>query len=389
MGHSDVVEILRLSEEPGVLSLAGGLPAPESFLLEDTAGVIASLLHERGRVALGYGPTEGVGSLREALAERMCDKGRRTTPGEVLVTTGGVAALDLVAKALVDPGDVVLVEDPSYLAALHVFRSYQARFVGVATDEGGVDLASLRDVLADCERRGSPPKLFYIVPNFQNPTGRCLDTDRRDELLEICRSFGVPVVEDAAYEDLRFRGDDSPNLAARDSDVIYVNTFSKILHPGVRLGWITAPRSVIDVAALCKQGQDQCSATLGQQMADRFLRERLVERQLESARRIYRARCDITLEAVRSAFPSGTQATEPEGGFYCWITLPEGLHAGDLLPKVVADERVAYVAGPAFFHDRERGGRNLRVAFSYVDEAELGDAVRRLGRFFERMLTGG
>jgi 2-aminoadipate transaminase len=382
VGHSDVVEILRLSEQRDVLSLAGGLPAPESFFLEDTAAEIATLLQRQGRAMLGYGPTEGVGVLREALAQRMSDKGRATEVDEVLVTTGGIAALDLVAKALLDPGDLVLVEDPSYLAAMHVFRSYQARLEGVATDSDGVDLEALRETLGRCRERGALPKFFYLIPSFQNPTGCCLAAERRAPLLELCRAFGVPVVEDGAYEDLRFAGSPIANLAAHGADVIHVNTFSKILHPGVRLGWICGPRAFVEVAALCKQGQDQCSGTLSQYLAERFLRTGLVDRQLEGARQLYRRRWEVTRDAIEGSFPSGTATTRPEGGFYCWVTLPEGLDAAALLPRAVAEERVAYVAGPAFFHDRKRGTRNLRLAYSYVDEAALADAVTRLGRFF-------
>lgn len=388
LGHSEVVQILELAARDDVVSLAGGLPAPESFLIDETRAETAELLTDLGPSALGYGPTEGLPVLRDTLAERMSEKGRPTGRDEILVTTGGIAALDLVCKALIDPGDVVLVEEPSYLAALHVFRSYGAEFLGAPTDDQGVQLDGLADRLAAAEKSGRLPKLFYLVPSFQNPSGRCLSDERRGPLLDLCARYGVIVLEDGAYEDLRFEGSFQPNLASLDSRVIHLNTFSKILHPGVRLGWAVGDPELIETLALCKQGQDQCSATASQYLAERFLRKGLVDRQLEGARRIYRERRDLTLDAVAKDFPDGTLCSRPEGGFYCWIDLPGGLNATDLLPEVVAAERVAYVAGSAFYHDRRMGGHQLRLAFSYVTSDVLGDAAGRLGRFFKDRLTG-
>ncbi len=230
------------------------------------------------------------------------------------------------------------------------------------------------------------PKLFYIVPSFQNPTGRCLATERRHQLLDICDRFGVIVVEDGAYEDLRFEGSIQPTLASLDSRVVHMNTFSKIMHPGVRLGWVAAQSTLIETLALCKQGQDQCSATSGQYLADRFLRSGMVERQLDLARQIYLERRNVTVSLVANTFPEGTTCSMPEGGFYCWIDLPEELDAGALLNEAVAAERVAYVGGPAFYHDRSMGRNQLRLAFSYVSSDVLADAVVRLGHFFRSQL---
>ncbi len=387
MDHSEVAQILELTSRPEVISLAGGLPSPDSFLIEETQEEAISVFRDLGSASLGYGPTEGLPPLREALAERMTLKGRSSGKGEILLTTGGIAALDLICKALLESGDFVIIEEPSYLAAIQVFRSYGAQFLGIPTDQEGVCLDALQVRLDELIASGRRPKFFYIIPSFQNPSGNCLATERREKLVGICNDRGIPIVEDGAYEDLRFEGEFQSNLASIDSEVVHVNTFSKIMHPGLRLGWINGPEALIETLALCKQGQDQCSSTSGQYLAERFLRKGLVEQQLRKSRAIYREHRNLTIEAFEETFPKESSASRPQGGFYCWINLPEEINAVRLLPEVVENENVAYVGGSAFYHNREMGTNQIRLAYSFVSGDKLKDAVARLGRFFQSKLT--
>jgi 2-aminoadipate transaminase len=260
MGHSDVAGMLKLSERPDVISFAGGLPDPNVFLLDEIREVFDAVFVEKGKTALGYGPTKGISSLREWLADKMTRFGRPAKSDECLVTTGGIAALDLICKVLMDPGDTVIVGEPAYLAALHVIRSYQGRFAGVPVDERGMQPEALESTLEALKSLSVRPKFIYLVPSFQNPKGVTMPERRRKRIVETASQYGVPIIEDAAYRDLRLEGEAPPILASLDSEnVIFINTFSKIFNPGVRIGWITAPASFIETLTLAKQGQDQCA----------------------------------------------------------------------------------------------------------------------------------
>ena len=257
IGHSDVVAILKLAERPDVISFAGGLPDPTTFLLDEIKETLDDVLAHHGRAAFGYGPTNGITPLREWLAEHMTKMGRPSCIDECLVTTGGIAALDLICKAVLNPGDTVIVAEPTYLAALHVIKSYEGRFIGVPIDDGGIQTEALESRLSELSRQSIRPKFIYLVPSFQNPSGVTLSENRRRKIVALSEEYGVPIVEDAAYRDLRFEGEAPPLLAALDSEnVIHINTFSKILNPGVRIGWVTASKELIDTLALAKQGQD-------------------------------------------------------------------------------------------------------------------------------------
>ncbi len=381
MGHSDVVGMLKLAEQPEVISFAGGLPDPDTFLLEEIREVFGQVFREKGKIALGYGPTNGIGPFREWLAERMSKCGRPSRVDECLVTTGGIAALDLICKALVDPGDVVVVGRPSYLAAIHVIRSYQGRFAGVQVDEAGMQPDALESVLKDLARTSLRPKFIYLVPSFQNPSGVTLPEDRRERIVEIAQKYQVPIVEDAAYRDLRFEGDAPPLMASLDpQNVIFINTFSKIFNPGVRIGWVTASASLIETLALAKQGQDQCSSTIGQYAALAFASKGLIERQISGAVKIYGRKRDAMLAALKQYFPKSARWTRPEGGFYTWVTFPDEVDTESLLPKSIETVSVAYGAGPAFYFDRS-GKEHMRLSYSYVSDSQIEEGVRRLSAF--------
>jgi 2-aminoadipate transaminase len=381
MGHSDVVGMLKLAEQPEVISFAGGLPDPDIFLLEEVREIFDQVFREKGKTALGYGPTNGIGPFREWLAERVSKCGRPSSVDECLVTTGGIAALDLICKALVDPGDVVVVGRPAYLAALHVIRSYQGRFAGVPVDEAGMQPDALESVLKDLARTSTRPKFIYLVPSFQNPSGVTLPEDRRERIVEIAQKYQVPIVEDAAYRDLRFEGDAPSLMASLDpQNVIFINTFSKIFNPGVRIGWITASEPLIETLALAKQGQDQCSSTIGQYAALAFASKGLIERQILRAVKTYGRKRDVMLAALKRYFPKNARWTRPEGGFYTWVTFPDEVNTESLLPKSIETVSVAYGAGPAFYFDRS-GKEHMRLSYSYVPDSQIEEGVRRLAGF--------
>ena len=381
MGHSDVVGMLKLAERPEVISFAGGLPDPDIFLVEEMREVFDEVFRDEGKAALGYGPTNGIGPFREWLAERMVRCGRPSNVDECLVTTGGIAALDLICKVLVDPGDAVIVGRPSYLAALHVIRSYQGRFAGVQVDEAGMVPDSLESVLEDLARGSTRPKFIYLVPSFQNPSGVTLPEDRRRRIVETARNYHVPIVEDAAYRDLRFEGDAPPLLASLDpQNVIFINTFSKVFNPGVRIGWITASAPLVETLALAKQGQDQCSSTIGQYAALSFATKGLIDRQISRAVETYGRKRDAMLAALERYFPKSAIWTRPEGGFYTWVTFPGEIDTEALLPKAIKDVSVAYGAGPAFYYDRS-GKEHMRLSYSYVPDLRIEEGVRRLSGF--------
>lgn len=378
MGHSDVVAMLKLAERPEIISFAGGLPDPDTFLLKETREVFEKVLTRMGAAALGYGPTHGITPLREWLAGHMTRMGRPTQTAECLVTTGGIAALDLICRVLLDPGDRVVVGEPAYLAALHVIRSHQAQFVGVPLDSKGMRPDLLEAQLHELKRRSLRAKFIYLVPSFQNPSGVTLTEKRRKEIVAIAARYGVPIVEDAAYRDLRFEGQAPPLLAALDPQVIHINTLSKIFNPGVRIGWATAPRPLIEALALAKQGQDQCSSTIGQYVAHAFALEGLIDRQRAKAIAIYRQKRDVMLAALDRYFPASARWTRPEGGFYTWVTLPENMDTQALLPQAIEAAAVAYGAGPSFYH--HRGGKNhMRLSYSYVSESRIEEGIQRLG----------
>jgi len=386
MGHSDVVSIMKLAERPEVISFAGGFPDPATFLLEEIKEVFEEVLAQWGGTVLGYGPTAGIAPFREWLAEHMTQLGRPSKVEECLVTTGGIAALDLICKVLLDPGDVVIVGEPAYVAALHVIRSYQGRFAGVPIDDKGMQPDALKSVLEDLQSDSLRPKFIYLVPSFQNPTGVTLSERRRKRIIEIAIEYNVPIIEDAAYHDLRFEGAAPPLLASLDAqNVIHINTFSKIFNPGVRIGWVTAHQELIGTLALAKQGQDQCSTTIGQYLAFAFASKGLIERQTSTAIEIYRRKRDAMLAALENHFPQSAHWTKPQGGFYTWVTLPKEIDTEALLPRAIEDASVAYVAGPAFYHNRS-GKEHMRLCYSYVPESQTEEGVRRLGQLVSRLM---
>ena len=381
MPPSAVREILKVAEQPDVLSFAGGLPAPELFPIEEIADAHARVLAREGRAALQYSTTEGFGPLREWVAARLARRGIRVGTDQVLITNGSQQGIDLVARVLLDPGDVVAVESPSYLAALQTFAGCEAQFAPIASDDGGMDVTDLARLFAL-----RTPKLVYLVPEFQNPKGTTLAADRRAALVELCAAHRVPILEDNPYGELRFRGEAPPPLAALDDTgvVIHLGTFSKTLAPGLRLGWLVASREMVRSITIAKQAADLHTATLAQRAAAALLETFDYDAHLAVLRRVYGERCDAMLGALDRHLPAGTRWTHPDGGLFVWAELPHGLRADDLFADALR-EKVAFVPGSAFFPDAPRY-ETMRLNFSNRPSDMNEEGIARLGRVVARRL---
>lgn len=381
---SDIREILKVTQLPEVISFAGGLPATELLPAGEMAELAREVLLSDGARALQYAPTEGLAVLRELIARRLRDRfGLQRSADDVLVVSGSQQALDLTGKIFLDEGDAVLCESPTYLGAINALRSYQPRFVEVPTDDDGMLPAELERLLGLEERA----KLIYVVPDFQNPSGRRWSVERRRALVEIAARFSVPVVEDAPYAELCYEGEPLPTVASLDSSglVIFFGTFSKILSPGLRLGWVAAEPEILRRYVLVKQGVDLHTSSLTQLLAARFMLDCDLEGHIERLRRVYRGRRDAMLAALAVHLPPGVRVTRPAGGLFLWLELPEGIDARKLLEGCL-EAQVAFVPGGAFFAN---GGHEntVRLNFSAMPEERIAEGVRRLARVLEEILA--
>jgi 2-aminoadipate transaminase len=371
---SAVREILKVTEQPEIVSFAGGLPAPELFPVDAFARAHADVLARDGAAALQYSTTEGFAPLRAWIAERLGKRGIECTADDVLITAGSQQGIDLTAKVLLDPGDLVVVESPTYLAALQTFDSYEASYATIGSDDGGADLDDLEHALGTVR-----PKLIYLVPEFQKPSGITLAADRRVRLLELAAAHDVPVVEDFAYGELRYRGVAPPPLAAIPSKatVIHLGTFSKTLAPGLRIGWVVAPSGLLRRMAVAKQAVDLHTSTISQRVVSRLLESFDYDGHLATLRRVYGERCAAMLAALDRHFPVGARFTRPEGGLFVWGRLPGRISAEVLLEDALR-EKVAFVPGSPFFASNAPRDY-LRLNFSNRTPAVIDDAVARLG----------
>ena len=381
---SEIREILKLTQRPEVISFAGGLPAVETFPASDLADVTTAVLAEHGAQALQYSPTEGFPALRDAIAGRMNDVfDTAVEADEILVTSGSQQGLDLLGKVFIDEGDVVLCESPTYLGAINALKAYVPEFVEVATDDGGM-------VLDDLERQLSSRdnvKLIYVVPDFQNPSGRTWTADRRRGFMELVQRFEVPVAEDSPYAEVRFDGEPAPPMKALPGNewVIYLGTFSKVFCPGMRLGWLSAVEDIYRRVVHVKQGADLHTSTLGQMQLAAYLERFDIGENIARTIELYRTRRDTMLAAMDASFPKQVRWTRPEGGMFVWVTLPEDLNARDLLVKCL-EENVAFVPGGSFFPNG--GNENtLRMNFSSASPERIEEGVRRMARVLEQAMA--
>ncbi len=375
MKASAVREMLKSTATPGVISFGGGLPPNECLPVAWIAEDLESVLAQNGPRALQYSTTEGCGELRSLIVERMQRRlGIAVASGDVLVTTGSQQALDLTGKVFLDEGDVVFCESPTYLAAIQAFRSYRASFETVPSDEQGMIVPELERVAARSARRG----LVYVVPDFQNPSGRTWSLSRRRELLAAADRLDLIVIEDAPYRDLRFEGEDVPALVSLDGAgrVVFTSTFSKLLSPALRVGWLCAPRPILEKYVLAKQAADLHTSTLMQLLVATFARGRDLDAHVQGVRQVCRERRDRMLRAIGERLPGEVRVTRPAGGLFLWIELPPSFRAREWLRLCLA-QGVAFVPGEAFFPNG--GGENAaRLCFSDSTDARIVEGVRRL-----------
>jgi 2-aminoadipate transaminase len=372
-GGGELTAILAGSP-PGVLSMTGGFPNPGTFPTDELDAIAVRLVRDDAAVALQYTPSEGLASVREYLRDRQEQlQGRRPEPAELIVTSGGMECITLMCQALIDPGDPIVVEAPSYLGALMAFKGAEADLVAIAMDDDGLCVDALAERLA----AGLRPKLVYTIPEYQNPTGRTLPLERRRALVEACRRHGVLIFEDVAYRELPFDGTSLPSLWSLAPDVVLqAGTFSKSFFPGVRLGWAVGPSALVAELAAAKQITDQCAGGLGQRLVEEYGRAGGFERHLPAARELYASHWAALSAALRRHMPADVTWTEPAGGFLTWVTLPEGLDTLAMREGALS-AGVAYVPGPPF-HVGDAGRNTMRLSFSHLSAAELETAVERL-----------
>jgi 2-aminoadipate transaminase len=388
---SVIRELLKLTEQPEIISFAGGLPAPEVFPIARIEEATRRVLEERGQAALQYGTTEGYLPLREMLVRHMARYGIEVTPDNVLVTAGAQQALDLIGKLFLNPGDIVLTEEPTYLGAIQAFTAYQAQYITVPVDDEGLRTSDLETAL----RAG--PKFLYVLPNFQNPAGTTLSRSRRERLVELASHYGVPIVEDDPYGQLRYEGQHLPPLAKVAADVeggaarrgsfrsgvLYLGTLSKVLAPGLRIGWVVGPAAVIGKLAQLKQGADLHTSTFTQMVAHEAVRGGFLDRHIPLIRQVYGERMRAMLLALERHFPPSVRWTRPQGGLFLWVTLPQGLDSERLLQEALL-EKVAFVPGRPFFANGG-GASCLRLNFSYCTPERIEEGMRRLSGLIPRL----
>ena len=385
---SEIRELLKLTQIPGMISFAGGLPNPKAFPVDIIHKCIDDTFKKNSQQALQYGTTEGVTKLRRVLAERM----RKTRDincelHDILITSGAQQALSLAALVFIDPGDTYLTSVPAYLGAVQAFHAYEANCESIPMDEEGIDLDSLRRNLERLRRTGIYPKFFYTVPTFQNPSGETMSLNHRKELLDIASEYDFLIIEDDPYGDLIFEGEQIPPIKSLDKRgrVVYLSTFSKILAPGFRLGWIVASKDILDKFVLAKQATDLCTNVFSQYVAYEYVNGGHLDEQVKTIRTLYKHKRDVMLSALKEYFPEEVKWTLPKGGMFIWISLPKMIDTRLMFQKALS-KKVAYVVGEAFFPE---GGNyhSMRLNFSYSDDDTIKEGIKRLAEVIKEELS--
>ena len=378
MKKSAIRELLKLTKDPEIISFAGGLPAPETFPIEELVEITTKVLREDGEKALQYGSTEGDDRLRELVAENYIQEGFKITKENICITTASQQGLDLLGKVFINRGDKVLVGLPSYLGGLQAFNAYGSDLIGIEFDDHGMRSDRVEEVLADLKAKGEKPKFIYIIPDFQNPAGLTMPEFRREEIIKIAKKYEVLIVEDSPYKQIRFEGKDQKSLYALDGEgnVINLGTFSKIFVPGFRIGWVIAHKNVVDKFIMAKQGSDLCTSPFVQKIAAKYIEAGLFEENLKATIQNYKEKKEVMIAAFEKYMPEGVTWTTPEGGLFLFVTLPEYMDADKLFPKAIK-KKVAFVIG-SVFHCDGSGKNTMRINFSYVNKEKNLEGVKRL-----------
>ena len=377
MKASEIRELLKLTAQPDIISFAGGLPAPELFPVKEIARVSHDLVEKEGQKLLQYATTEGRPTLREKIAKRMTEKyGTPVDMNDILITTGSQQCLDFAGKLFLDPGDVVLCESPSYLGALNAFNAYQPVFKEVPTDGEGIIPEELDKILATTPKC----KFIYVIPDFQNPTGICWSLERRKKFIEVINKYDLPVFEDNPYGELRYKGESFPTLKSMDTKglVSFLGTFSKIFCPGLRLGWIAGPHTIVEKFVMIKQSADLHTSNFDQGVADAYMDTYDLDAHVKEIVELYGHRRDLILKTMEEEFPAGVEFTRPDGGLFLWVTVPEGVSARKVFDKCI-EQKVAAVIGDAFYPN-DKTDRSMRVNYSCMPDDKIVEGVRRMAK---------
>ena len=377
---SAIRELLKLTKEPGIISFAGGLPAPETFPVEELREVTEEVLKNEAAFALQYGTTEGDDLLREQLVKRYREMGLDITKENLVITTASQQSLDFLGRVFINKGDKVIVEFPSYLGALQAFNAFGASPIGIPSDEHGMDPKLLEAKLAELAAKGEQVKFMYIIPDFQNPSGVTMPEFRRKEIIEIAHKYHVLIVEDSPYRELRFEGEAQPTIYQLDKEgtTITLGTFSKIFVPGFRIGWVIADPKIIDKFVTTKQSVDLCTPPFVQRIAARYMEKGLFSTKLGDIIKLYKHKKDLMMDSFEKYLPEGVKWTNPEGGLFLFVYLPEHMDAEKLF-KIAIANKVAFVLGTVFYCDGS-GKNTLRINFSYCSDEQIVEGVKRLGQ---------
>ncbi len=378
---SEVRELLKLLQVPDMISFAGGFPNPETFPTELIREITNEVLRKDGAQALQYGITEGYMPLREAVADRMNGKGmKKVTKDNVIIVSGSQQVIDLVGKVFIDPKDTVVVTAPTYLTALTGWAVYQTTFESIPIDSNNMRMDIFEERMKKMAKRSNPPVIVYALPNFQNPSGVTMPLKNRRKLVDLASDYDFLILEDDPYCELRYRGEHIPPIKSFDDEnrVIYMSSFSKILAPGLRIGWAVADEEILRKLVVAKQSADVCANVLGQRIAHEYIVRGHIDPQIEKTRKIYSRKMDLMLNGMEELMPKGITWTRPDGGMFLWVTLPESMDSAELLKKALK-RRVAFVTGKAFFADPKDGTNTLRLNFTHPSDELITEGLRRLG----------
>ena len=388
MRKSVIRELLKVAQDPEIISFAGGLPNPNSFPIDDLSTVIQSVMKNHGKNALQYGTTQGLTDLRKSLAERAYKEGfKDVAEDNVIITNGSQQALDMVGKLFLNPGDTALVGLPSYLGGINAFKSYESNLTGIPLDEDGLRVDVLEDTIKELLRENIIPKFIYVIPTFQNPAGVVMPEKRRKKLVDIAHEYDLVIVEDDPYGKLNYDMDHIRPIKAFDDDgrVIYMSTFSKILAPGFRLAWTIASEELTRKMIICKQALDLCTNTFTQYIANEFMRKGSLDLHILKINEMYKPKRDKMINAIEQYFPEGYTCNRPKGGMFAWVTLPEGIDTETMFLDAIK-HKVAYVHGKAF-HVNGGGERSMRLNFSYSSNDQIEEGIKRLSSVIEERLA--
>ena len=386
MRKSVIRELLKVTQDPEIISFAGGLPNPKSFPIDDLKGVIDYVMDHQGKTALQYGTTQGLKELRELIAERSVKDGIDVTADDVIITSGSQQALDTVGKVFLNPGDTAICGLPTYLGGINAFRSYEANLKGIPLDGEGMRVDILEETIKELLKNDITPKFIYLVPTFQNPAGVIMPEKRRKQLIDVANEYDLLIVEDDPYSKLRYDVDHIKPVKAFDDEgrVIFMSTFSKILSPGFRLAWTIANPEITRKMIICKQALDLCTNTYTQFLAAEFMRRGSLDLHIMKICEMYKPKRDKMIESMKNYFPDGYTCYKPKGGMFAWVTLPEQIDTETMFLDAIK-EKVAYVHGKAF-HVDGGGGRSMRLNFSYSSDNQIEEGMKRLGHVIKNKL---